>query len=127
MEHARDDAEKQIRGHRAHVVARLVRSGFDAPVVLERVRVAVDTIPCEAVQPLVDAVPGALAGDVADRGRGDGEHPGGAKPYSPFGFPHHAPTGGMVVMQGNTPDNSLPLIHWRSSKWCPIFPRHSRV
>ena len=56
----------------------------------------------------------------------DGKHPGDGKPYNPFGFPHDAPTGGMVVMHGNTPDNSLPLIHWRSSKWSPIFPRHNR-
>lgn len=45
------------------------------------------------------------------------------KPYSPFGFRF---TGGLVVMHSNTPDNTLPLIHWSSASWKPIFPRHSR-
>jgi hypothetical protein len=50
------------------------------------------------------------------------------KPYHPFGFPHDKPTGGMVVMYSNTPDNTLPIVHWRpkSKSWNPIFPRHSR-
>jgi hypothetical protein len=50
------------------------------------------------------------------------------KPYHPFGFPHDKPTGGMVVMYSNTPDNTLPIVHWRpkSKTWNPIFPRHSR-
>lgn len=56
-----------------------------------------------------------------------GKVPGHDKPYNPYGYPNHAPTGGLIVMHTNTPDNSLPLIHWRSEKWCPIFPRHSRV
>jgi hypothetical protein len=55
--------------------------------------------------------------------------PPGPKPYDPYGFPHDDPTGGLVVMYSNTPDNTLPLVHWRppSNSWCPIFPRHSRV
>ncbi len=58
-----------------------------------------------------------------------GRHPGAEKPYHPFGFPHSDPTGGLVVMYSNTPDNTLPLIHWRPPEgtWHPIFPRHSRV
>lgn len=50
------------------------------------------------------------------------------KPYHPFGFPYEKPTGGMVVMYSNTPDNTLPIVHWRPlhEKWNPIFPRHSR-
>lgn len=53
----------------------------------------------------------------------------GPKPYDPFGFPDSDPTGGLVVMYSNTPDNTLPLIHWRppENTWHPIFPRHSRV
>lgn len=53
----------------------------------------------------------------------------GPKPYDPFGFPDSDPTGGLVVMYSNTPDNTLPLIHWRppQNTWHPIFPRHSRV
>lgn len=56
-----------------------------------------------------------------------GIQPGG-KPYSPYGYPHHNPTGGMVVMYSNTPDNTLPIIHWRpkNNAWNPLFPRHSR-
>lgn len=48
---------------------------------------------------------------------------GPEKPYSPFGYRH---TGGLIVMSSNTPDNSLPSIHWKSDTWTPIFPRHSR-
>lgn len=55
--------------------------------------------------------------------------PLGSKPYHPYGYPHTNPTGGLVVMYSNTPDNTLPLVHWRpsSNSWSPIFPRHSRV
>lgn len=53
----------------------------------------------------------------------------GDKPYHMYGFPTSKPTGGLVVMFTNTPDNTLPLIHWRpkSDTWQPVFPRHSRV
>jgi hypothetical protein len=58
-----------------------------------------------------------------------GRQPGKEKPYHPFGYPDDDPTGGLVVMYSNTPDNTLPLIHWRPPEgtWNPIFPRHSRV
>jgi hypothetical protein len=46
------------------------------------------------------------------------------KPYSALGF---GETGGLVVLYSNTPDNTIPLVHWKSAKWDPIFPRHSRV
>ena len=51
------------------------------------------------------------------------------KPYHGYGFPPNKPTGGLVVMFTNTPDNTLPLIHWRpaNAAWQPVFPRHSRV
>lgn len=45
------------------------------------------------------------------------------KPYHPLGW-HE--TGGLVVMYTNTPDNTLPMFHWHSLSWNPIFPRHSR-
>lgn len=48
---------------------------------------------------------------------------GNKKPYSPFGFRN---TGGLIVMFSNTPDNTIPSIHWKSNSWNPIFPRHSR-
>lgn len=48
---------------------------------------------------------------------------GHIKPYSPFGY---RDTGGLIVKYSNTPDNSLPLIHWSTSTWDPLFPRHSR-
>jgi hypothetical protein len=59
---------------------------------------------------------------------GGGVPSGSFKPYHPYGYPHHKPTGGMVVMYSNTPDNTLPIIHWRpkSKTWSPLFPRHSR-
>lgn len=46
------------------------------------------------------------------------------KPYGPFGFQN---TGGLVVMYSNTPDNTLPSLHWNSPTWDALFPRHSRV
>jgi len=46
------------------------------------------------------------------------------KPYGPLGFGN---TGGLLILATNTPDNTLPLVHWRSSTWNPLFPRHSRV
>lgn len=51
------------------------------------------------------------------------------KPYHMYGYPQNDPTGGLVVMYTNTPDNTLPIIHWRpvSGSWEPVFPRHSRV
>jgi hypothetical protein len=55
--------------------------------------------------------------------------PGNNKPYHPFGFPPDNPTGGLIVMYSNTPDNTIPMIHWspRAGTWKPLFPRHSRV
>jgi hypothetical protein len=45
-------------------------------------------------------------------------------PYGPFGWRN---TGGMVVMHTNTPNNSLPLIHFESESWTPLFKRHKRI
>lgn len=45
------------------------------------------------------------------------------KPYHPLGWDN---TGGLVVMFSNTPDNTLPMFHFKSENWNPIFPRHSR-
>lgn len=45
------------------------------------------------------------------------------KPYSPYGY---CQTGGLIVMHSNTPDNTIPSLHWNSETWQPIFPRHSR-
>lgn len=58
-----------------------------------------------------------------------GGKPLGEKPYHPYGYPADDPTGGLLVMFSNTPDNTLPLVHWCPSdnSWSPIFPRHSRV
>lgn len=58
-----------------------------------------------------------------------GGQPIGSKPYHPYGYPDDNPSGGLVVMYSNTPDNTLPLVHWcpSSNSWSPIFPRHSRV
>lgn len=50
---------------------------------------------------------------------------GVTKPYSAFGY---RKTGALVVMYTNTPDNTLPVIHWESQTWpSPIFPRSSRI
>ncbi len=45
-------------------------------------------------------------------------------PYGPFGF---ADTGSLTVMYSNCPNNTLPLIHYRSAQWNPLFPRSTRV
>ena len=45
-------------------------------------------------------------------------------PYHPFGWQQ---VGGVVIMYSNTPDNTLPMYHHRSSTWDPLFPRHSRI
>jgi len=50
--------------------------------------------------------------------------PRGSKPYGPLGFEE---TGSLVVLNSNAPDNTLPMIHWKSTSWIPLFPRHSRV
>jgi len=52
-----------------------------------------------------------------------GVPPSHLKPYSPYGFRE---TGGLIVMYTNTPDNTIPSLHWNSDTWDPIFPRHSR-
>ncbi len=41
----------------------------------------------------------------------------------PFGF-HD--TGALVVLHGNTPDNTLPLLHDQGTAWDALFPRISR-
>jgi len=44
--------------------------------------------------------------------------------HGPFGF---AKTGSLIVLWTNCPDNTLPLIHQKSEKWAPLFPRASRL
>jgi hypothetical protein len=53
--------------------------------------------------------------------------PPNTPPYGPYGFPAANPVGGLVVMFSNAPDNTLPLIQFRSSNWEPLFPRHRRI
>lgn len=47
--------------------------------------------------------------------------------HGPFGYPSHQPTGGLIVMYSNCPDNSLPILHFASATWSPLFPRASRL
>lgn len=47
-----------------------------------------------------------------------------AVPYGPFGF---RKTGGVIVLHTNTPDNTLPLLHYKSETWNPLFKRHKRI
>ena len=54
----------------------------------------------------------------------NGEPSGNKKPYDPLGFKK---TGALIVMHTNTPANTLPLFHWVSNTWKPLFPRHTRV
>ncbi len=46
------------------------------------------------------------------------------KPYHPLGWDR---TGGLIIMYSNAPDNTMPIFHWESCSWSPLFPRHSRV
>lgn len=43
--------------------------------------------------------------------------------YGPFGYRE---TGALVVPYSNCPDNTLPIIHYESESWRPLFPRSSR-
>ena len=45
-------------------------------------------------------------------------------PYGAFGY---LSTGALFVMYTNCPDNTLPIIHFDSDKWKPLFPRSSRI
>lgn len=47
-----------------------------------------------------------------------------SKIYGPFGFDG---TGGLLVLATNCPDNTLPMIHHKSSLWNALFPRASRI
>ncbi len=47
--------------------------------------------------------------------------------YGPFGYPPRDGTGAMLIMHTNAPDNSLPIYHYSSTTWKPIFPRASRL
>ena len=59
-----------------------------------------------------------------------GSSSAGTPPYTPHGFhlPGDSHTGATVVMFSNTPDNTMPLVHFNSDKsgWVPVFPRVSR-
>ncbi|WP_285009496.1 phosphoribosyltransferase-like protein [Pedobacter faecalis] len=48
----------------------------------------------------------------------------GPKPYYPLGYKQ---TGGLVVLNTNVPDNTLPLVHHQSPTWKPLFKRITRV
>lgn len=59
-----------------------------------------------------------------------GSNPDGTPPYSSHGFfmTGDSHTGATVVMFSNTPDNTIPIVHFDSSlsDWRPVFPRVSR-
>ena len=44
----------------------------------------------------------------------------------PFHYLGFKKTGGLIVIYSNTPNNSIPLIHYASDDWKPVFPRHDR-
>lgn len=50
--------------------------------------------------------------------------PAGPKPYHPLGYKK---TGGLIILNTNVPDNTLPLIHHKSETWVPLFKRITRV
>jgi hypothetical protein len=50
------------------------------------------------------------------------------KPYGPFGYNSTMPrNGALLVMYTNCPDNTLPIIHYSSHSWSPLFPRSARL
>jgi hypothetical protein len=54
----------------------------------------------------------------------DGKTSPRVKPYYPLGYKK---TGALIVLCTNTPDNTLPVIHWESRTWYPLFKRITRV
>jgi hypothetical protein len=54
----------------------------------------------------------------------DGQTDPTKKPYYPLGYKK---TGALIVLCTNTPDNTLPVIHWESKTWYPLFKRITRV
>lgn len=50
--------------------------------------------------------------------------PIGQKPYHPLGYKR---TGGLIVLNTNVPDNTLPLLHHTSLTWFPLFKRITRL
>jgi len=63
-----------------------------------------------------------FCGDVHPLVEGDGKEK--PRPYSAWGFRE---TGSLVVLYTNTPANSLPVIHHRSTTWNALFPRSARI
>ncbi len=53
----------------------------------------------------------------------DGISPG-PKPYFPLGYKK---TGGLIVLNANVPDNTIPMIHHTSASWKALFKRITRV
>lgn len=47
--------------------------------------------------------------------------------YTPYGFPRDRGTGALIVFYSNTPANSLPIIHFHSDTWYPLFQRSARI
>lgn len=68
------------------------------------------------LKPLIEKLHKQVVGDAST-------HP---PPYTPFGFPPPHGTGCRLVLRGNVPDNALPVIHYNSSGWSPLFPRKPR-
>ena len=54
----------------------------------------------------------------------NGGDPITTKTYTAYGFRQ---TGSLVVLATNCPDNTLPLVHFKSDTWNPLFPRASRI
>lgn len=48
------------------------------------------------------------------------------KNKAPYHFLGWDKTGALVVMNTNTPNNTVPVYHYTSNTWSPLFPRHVR-
>jgi hypothetical protein len=78
-------------------------------------RAGEDTVLIRAVEDLANRLFVRVSG-----GRAESDD---SAPYRAFGYRN---TGAAIVNFSNTPNNTLPLVHHRSSQWSPLFPRVSR-
>jgi len=94
-----------------------------SPVLRLPPRAFVAETPVDGESPFFEAVR-QLVQDIYLQVSGGKPPDDNTKPYGPFGWKR---TGALVVMYTNTPDNTLPIIHWTSNTWrSPLFPRSSR-
>lgn len=69
---------------------------------------------CQLAVSTYEKITGNPASDIEDKSK------------APYHFLGWDKTGALVVMNTNTPNNTLPVYHYTSDTWSPLFPRHVR-